>query len=76
MESNSHEPIGVIDRKLVNENGVGSYFIESGSIWKIQHIFRDTVYIKSLDYVRNEDPVLSWTPDGIDVDSYGNVVHS
>ncbi len=73
MESNSHEPIGVIDRKLVNENGVGSYFIESGSIWKIQHIFRDTVYIKSLDYVRNEDPVLSWTPDGIDVDSYGNV---
>ncbi len=73
METNSHEPIGLIDAKLVEEQGRGSYFIEGGTIWKILHIFKDTVYVQSVDYVRNEEPVLSWTPDGIEVDSYGNV---
>ncbi|MFQ5969909.1 MAG: 6-bladed beta-propeller [Nitrososphaerales archaeon] len=73
LDSDSHEPIGVVDANLINEQGVGSHFIESGKIWKIQHIFKDTIYVKPVSYVRNDQAILSWTPDGIDVDPYGNV---
>ncbi|MFQ5941526.1 MAG: 6-bladed beta-propeller, partial [Nitrososphaerales archaeon] len=73
LDTNSHEPIGLVDAKIVEENGRGSYFIEGGQIFKILHIFMDTVYVKALEYVRHGEPILSWTPDGIDVDSYGNV---
>lgn len=71
FDSDSHAPVGVIDAKLVKEYGKGSYILESGQIWKVLHIFKDTIYVKSVDYAK--DAVLSWTPDGIDVDPYGNV---
>ena len=73
FDSDSHAPIGVIDAKLVQEHGKGSYILESGKIWKILHIFKDTVYVKPVDYVKDGDAILSWTPDGIVVDPYGNV---
>lgn len=71
LDSVSHEPLGLLDSELVNERGVGSYVIEGGKIWKIQHLFRNTVYVKSVDHSKEALP--SWTPDGIDVDRYGNV---
>ncbi|MFQ5920435.1 MAG: 6-bladed beta-propeller [Nitrososphaerales archaeon] len=71
LDTNSHEPVGVVDADLVKEQGKGAYILESGKTWKIQHIFQDTIYVKPVEYARN--PVLSWTPDGIDVDSHGNV---
>ncbi|GEM_PF-2002568 len=70
-DTDSHKPIGVMDAELVKEHGRGAYIIESGSIWKILHIFKDQIYVKLVEYAKNA--VLSWTPDGIDVDPYGNV---
>ena len=71
FDTDSHDPIGIIDSKLVEENGKGAYIIESGHIWKILHIFKDQIYVKMVEYAKNA--ILSWTPDGIDVDPYGNV---
>ncbi|MFY3740783.1 MAG: sugar lactone lactonase YvrE [Candidatus Nitrosomirales archaeon] len=71
FDTDSHSPIGIIDAKLVEENGKGAYIVESGHIWKILHIFKDQIYVKMVEYAKNA--ILSWTPDGIDVDQYGNV---
>ncbi len=65
FDTDSHDPIGVIDAKLVEEHGKGAYVVESGKIWKILHIFKDTIYVKLVEYAK--DAILSWTPDGIDV---------
>ncbi|MFQ5970179.1 MAG: 6-bladed beta-propeller [Nitrososphaerales archaeon] len=73
FDTDSHEPVGVIEAELVEEHGRGAYIVESGLTWKILHIFKDTIYVKPVSYVRNDQAILSWTPDGIDVDPYGNV---
>ncbi len=71
LDNYSHAPIGVVDAKIVEEQGKGAYFVESGKTWKILHIFRDTIYVSQVDYAK--DAMLAWAPDGIDIDSYGNV---
>ncbi len=71
IDSDSHEPVGVIDAKFVKEHGEGSYVMESGKVWKILYIFENTAYVKQVKHAKNTIP--SWTPDGIAVDPSGNV---
>jgi sugar lactone lactonase YvrE len=73
LDTDSHEPLGIVDQKIVEEQGNRSYFMESGRIWKILHIFQNTIYVKAVSYVRDSKVIPTWTPDGIDVDQYGNV---
>lgn len=63
--------IGILDADFIDKEGVKATFIEDGVVWKILHIFGDTVYVSKTS-LRGEH-IRSWTPDGIATDSHGNV---
>ena len=63
--------IGILDADFVDKQGIKTTFVEDGVVWKILHIFKDTVYVSKASL--RGDHIRSWTPDGIATDSYGNV---
>ncbi|KXB02411.1 hypothetical protein AKJ45_01995 [candidate division MSBL1 archaeon SCGC-AAA261F19] len=66
VDDEKDEPVGVLDEPFVAEYGEpGSKFVMGGSIWKIVQVFRNKVYVKSVD-----DPVgavPSWVGEEIPV---------
>jgi uncharacterized protein YjiK len=71
FDNYSHAPIGVVDADLIEEHGVGAYIMESGKVWKVLHIFNDTIYVKQFN--NGKDSIPAWTPDGIVVDPFNNI---
>jgi sugar lactone lactonase YvrE len=63
--------VGILDADFVDKQGVKATFVEDGVVWKILHIFNDTVYVSKASL--RGDHIRSWTPDGIATDSHGNV---
>jgi len=62
----SGRPVGVLDEAFVAENGQpGVKFVEAGSVWRIDQLYKDKVYVKS-----DPDPIgaiPTWVGDEIPV---------